>query len=80
MILTVREDLEKPLKISLCCGYSTGENLSQHTTATAAFHSQVYESEHFQKTFTVKNEGKCTVPASDYVSLLYPDQNLRKKL
>lgn len=49
MIVTVREDLEKPLKISLCCGYSTGENLSQHTTATAAFPSRFTNQNTFRK-------------------------------
>lgn len=35
----VREELEKPLKISLCYGYNTEGSVPQQTTATAAFHS-----------------------------------------
>lgn len=42
VFVIVRGELEKPLKISLCYDYSTEENVPQHTTATAAFHSQVY--------------------------------------
>lgn len=42
VFVIIREELEKALKTSLCYGYSTEENVPQHTTATAAFHSQVY--------------------------------------
>lgn len=39
VLVIIREELEKPLKISY--GYSA-EKIPQHTTSRAAFHSQVY--------------------------------------
>lgn len=40
VLVIIREELEKPLKISY--DYSAEEKIPQHTTSRAAFHSQVY--------------------------------------
>jgi len=42
VFVIVTEELEKPLKRCLRYRYSTEENVPQHTSATAAFHAQVY--------------------------------------